>query len=202
MKKPGIIYRAVIVLVRFFMRLWYNIRIEGQENVPKEGCVLASNHRTNADPPLLAISAGTYKYAFVAKEELFKNPVFGWLIRKLGAFPVSRGKGDMKVIDDAVSKVNDGDKLIIFPEGTRSKDGKVGKGKSGVAYIAAKAGAPVVPVGIVFDGKLKFRKKITVKFGKAIMPEELKLSDERSSSELKAIKSRIMGDITALVEGE
>ncbi|MBQ7046665.1 MAG: 1-acyl-sn-glycerol-3-phosphate acyltransferase [Oscillospiraceae bacterium] len=202
MKKPGIIYRGVIVLVRFFMKLWYNIKVEGRENVPKEGCVLASNHRTNADPPLLAICAGTYKYAFVAKEELFKNRFFGWLIRKLGAFPVSRGKGDMKVIDDAVSKVNDGDKLIIFPEGTRSKDGKVGKGKSGVAYIAAKAGAPVVPVGIVFEGKLKFRRKITVKFGKAISPDELKLSEERSSSELKAIKSRIMGDITALVEGE
>ena len=90
---------------------------------------------------------------------------------------------------------------MIFPEGTRSYDGKVGKGKSGVALIAAQSGVDVVPVGIVFEGaKLKFRSKVVVKFGKPIKASELAISGT-SSSELKALKAKIMGAIVELAEG-
>lgn len=120
------------------------------EKYPQKYYVIyASNHRSYADPPLLGAGAKG-KYAFMAKEELFGNKLFAWLIRSLGAFPVSRGKGDTSTIDTAVERLNGGRSLMIFPEGTRSKDGKVGKGHTGAALIAARSGKPIIPVGIVY----------------------------------------------------
>lgn len=202
MQKTSIFFKCLYGFVKGIYYGFYNVRVEGRENLPDGGYIIASNHRSFADPPLLAVTSGCSKFGFVAKAELFRNPLFGWLIRKLGAFPVSRGKGDLSVIDDSVSKIKEGRRLVIFPEGTRGKTGKVGKGKTGVALIAARAGVPVVPAGIVFKGKLHFRSRVTVKYGRPIMPEELNISCEPSPHELKEIKGRIMDSITALVEGE
>ena len=180
----------------------YNIKVEGRENIPDGVPVIyASNHRTNADPPLVgAVAKG--KYAIMAKEELFRNKLFGWLIRSLGAFPVSRGKGDMTVIDTACDRIAGGRSLIIFPEGTRSKDGKVHRGHSGAALIAARSGAQVVPVGVCFGEKLRFRTKITVKFGEPIDPKEyIESAEEPNSRQLVKLKNRYMADIKLLVEG-
>ena len=179
----------------------YNFKIEGIENIPQDRpLVMASNHRSYADPVILTIPMKR-PVTYMAKEELFKNKLFGWFITKLGAFPVKRGSGDMQVIDDAVGILNSGRNLVIFPEGTRSKDGKVGKGKTGVALIAAKSGADVIPCGIVFEGeKLKFRSKLTLRFGKVIPAEEIAVEDASPKS-LKGVKKRIMGAITELVEG-
>lgn len=183
-------------------KLFYNFHIEGTENIPQDRpLVMASNHRSYADPVILTMPM-KLPVTYMAKEELFKNKLFGWFIRKLGAFPVRRGSGDMQVIDDAVSILNSGKNLVIFPEGTRSKDGKVGKGKTGVALIAAKSGADVLPCGIVFEGeKLHFRSKLTLKFGEVIPAEEIAVEDA-SPKKLKAVKQRIMGAITELVEGK
>ncbi len=98
--------------------------------------------------------------------------------------------------------MKEGKRLVIFPEGTRHKDGKVGKAKTGVVLIAARAGVPVVPVGLVYNQKLKFRSKILVKYGKPIMPEEISVSEKPLASELKNAKERIMDEIKYLVEGE
>jgi 1-acyl-sn-glycerol-3-phosphate acyltransferase len=119
----------------------------------------------------------------------------------MGAFPVVRGKGDMGVIDESIKRLKKGRNLVIFPEGTRSKDGKVGKGKTGVALIAAKANVDVVPVGIIFEGELKFRKRVVVKFGKPINAETLKIAESPTPAELKNLKLTIMSEITKLVEG-
>ncbi len=199
--KASIFFRVLYRFIKAAYYIFYNVSVEGRENLPKNcGFIIASNHRTYADPPLVAVTSRCSKFAFVAKEELFKNPLFGWLIRRLGAFPVSRGKGDMSVITNAVEKVEEGRILVIFPEGTRSKDGTLGKGKTGVALIAAKSKAMVVPTAIIFKGKLKFRSKVTVKFGKPIQPEEIAVSDEINPKELRAVKTRIMGDIQLLLE--
>lgn len=182
-------------------KLFYNFHIEGVENIPQDrALVMASNHRSYADPVILTMPMKK-PVTYMAKEELFKNKLFGWFIRKLGAFPVKRGTGDMQVIDDAVDILESGRHLVIFPEGTRSKDGKVGKGKTGVALIAARSGADVLPCGIIFEGeKLHFRSKLTLRFGKVIPAEEIAVTDG-SPKELKAAKLRIMGAITELVEG-
>lgn len=182
-------------------KLFYNFHIEGTENIPQDrALVMASNHRSYADPVILTMPMKK-PVTYMAKEELFKNRLFGWFITKLGAFPVKRGSGDMQVIEDSVAILKSGRNLVIFPEGTRSKDGKVGKGKTGVALIAAKSGADVLPCGIVFEGeKLHFRSKLTLRFGKVIPAEEIAVEDA-SPKALKEVKKRIMGAITELVEG-
>lgn len=179
-------------LVKGIYKLVYDFNIEGIENIPQDRpVILASNHRSYADPVILTMPM-KLPVTYMAKEELFKNKLFGWFIRKLGAFPVKRGAGDMSVIEDSANILRSGKNLVIFPEGTRSRDGKVGKGKTGVALIAAMSGADVVPCGICFEGeKLHFRSKLTLKFGKVIKAEEIHVTDN-SPRELKAVKHRIM----------
>lgn len=137
----------------------------------------------------------------MAKKELFEsNPLFKFIIKFFGAFPVERGKGDTEIIDTSLSKLEMGRNLLVFPEGTRSKDGKVGKGKSGVAVIAAAAQVPVIPVGISFKGsKLKFRSKVTVRYGKPIDLKQMGICDA-SPQNIKILKHKIMQDITELVD--
>lgn len=183
-------------------KLAYNFKIEGWENVPEtEGLIIASNHRSYADPVLLTMPMKK-PVTYMAKEELFHNKLFAAFIRFLGAFPVKRGAGDMKVIDDCVDILASGRNVVIFPEGTRSKENKVGRGKTGVAMIAARSGADVLPMGVVFEGsKLRFRCKLTLKIGKVIKSEDLDIG-EGKPKDLKRVKHTIMSAITELVEGK
>ncbi len=196
-------YYFIKFIVNIAFHIAFNVHFEGRENIPDgETVIYASNHRSYADPPLVGCSAKG-KFAFMAKEELFKNRFFAWLIRNLGAFPVSRGKGDTGVLDTAVNRLKSGRSLIIFPEGTRSKDGKVHRGHSGAAVISARSQKKIVPVGIVFGEKLKFRTKVTVKYGKPINPTEyIDNFDEPNSRQLVKLKNCYMEEIKKLVEGE
>ncbi len=190
------IIRGLVILV---YSIAFNLKVVGKENIPKKGGnIVASNHRTYQDPILLSFPV-KIPFSYMAKEELFKNKAFSALIKAFGAFPVRRGSGDMAVIDESVKRLNKGYNLIIFPEGTRSMDGTVGKGKTGVALIAAMAQVPVIPVGISFRGKLKFRSKIVINFGKPILPQELEIKSQ-SPKELKVLKLKIMQSITDLVD--
>ena len=193
-------YNILRYIVLVVYHLFYDLKFVGKENIPKNGSnIFASNHRSYADPVLISLGV-RIPFSFMAKEELFKkNIFFTALIKALGAFPVTRGKGDTSVIDVSLECLNKGRNLVIFPEGTRSKDGRVGRGKTGVALVAAVAQVPVIPVGIVFEGKLKFRKKVVVKFGKAISPTEMNISST-DPKELKKIKKAIMNEIVDLVE--
>lgn len=194
-------YAVLRAFITFIYKCVYNLSFEGIQNIPQDRCcVYACNHRSNADPVLVSLKVKK-RCTYMAKEELFRNKLFSLLIRTFGAFPVTRGKGDKGIIDVAAGKLKENKNLVIFPEGTRSKDGKVGNGKSGVALIAAKSEAYVVPVGIIFEGKLSFRKKVVVKYGMPISPEQLKISDQSSPREIKELKKTIMTSITQLVEG-
>ena len=198
-------YYVVVAIVRVAMHIWFNLKIEGRENIPKgRAFVYASNHRSNADPVLVTL-AGRGRFSFMAKSELFKNKLFAWLIRSLGAFPVERGTGDTAAIEKAIDNVKNGVNLLIFPEGTRSKDGRVGKGKTGVALIAARSHADVVPVGISFDGKLHFRSKIVVRIGRPIPAGTLAVEEGLDDRELlrtlkKNVMPPIMDGIRSLVD--
>ncbi len=190
-------------IVKIALHIAFNVHYEGRENIPKEGnYIFTSNHRSNLDPPV--VGAGIKKKcSFMAKEELFKNKLFGWLIRNLGAFPVARGKGDTGVIDTALARLENGDHLMIFPEGTRSKDGKVHRGHTGAALIAARSGKNIIPVGVVFGEKLRFRCRVTVKFGKMInVTDYCEISNEPNPRTLVKLKNAYMAEITKLVEGE
>ena len=192
-------YTVLRYIVIGLYHLYFNITFEGTENIPKDGGnIFASNHRSYQDPVFIALPTKV-PLSYMAKEELFhQNVFFTLLIKAFGAFPVTRGKGDTQVIDTSIEKLEKGRNLVIFPEGTRSKDGKVGKGKTGVALVAAVAQVPVVPVGINFEGKLKFRKRVVVRFGKPIVPCEIGVTATDPHS-LRTIKNEIMKNITELV---
>ncbi len=194
-------YGFIKALLRCYFRIAYNLKFDGRENIPTDTTVIYTpNHRSNADPPLVGSFLKGH-ISFMAKEELFKNKIFAWLIRSLGAFPVSRGKGDMKVIDTSIERLEN-DSLMIFPEGGRSKDGKVQKGHTGAALIAARSGKCIVPVGVVYGDKLRFRTKVTIKYGQPIDPAEyVESREEPNPRQLVKLKNRYMADIKELVEG-
>ena len=160
-------YNFAAALVRLFFRIMFNIEIEGLENVPKSGAyVIAPNHLSNFDPPVLG-SFLPVRMAYMAKDTLFKVPLFGKLITLLGAFPVRKGGNDLSAIKTAIKVLKSGKQLVIFPEGQRSRTpGVLSEGKQGAVMVAIKAGVGIFPVGI--NATYKFRSKVVVKVGKYI----------------------------------
>ncbi len=143
-----LIYPCVAAGLRRFLRSVYAVRVEGGEHVPSRGAVvLCANHRHWWDIPIVGVLLGR-QVSFMAKAELFRYPVFGPLLRRLGAFPVHRGAADRQAFRRAFAVLAAGGALGIFVEGTRSRTGNLGRGRPGAAFIALKADAPVVPVAI------------------------------------------------------
>lgn len=196
-------YFFIKLIMNILLTIVFNFKVEGMENIPKnETFIYVSNHRTNADPPLVVCRCRGI-FGIMAKEELFQKKMFANLIRSLGAFPVSRGKGDTAVIDTALERLENGANFLIFPEGTRSKDGKVHRGHSGAAVISARSGKRIIPVGVVFGDKLKFRTKVTVKYGNPVDPSEyIEDSANPNPRQLVKLKNRYMDEIKLLVEGK
>ena len=193
------LYAIPRYIVMAFLKICFKFIIEGKENIPAGGgWVIAANHRTWFDPVMIAMYIRK-PCAYMAKEELFKNKLLAVLLRILQAFPVSRGSSDRTPLDKAVGYVNRGFNLMLFPEGTRSKDGTLGKPKSGVAYVASISGAPVCPVGISFEGKLRFRSRITIRFGEPISPDEIRM-EKLSAREMHKIRDRIYNAIGDLIK--
>lgn len=182
----------------FYLHIKYKTRILNPENIPdlSGGFIVACNHQSYSDPPVLA---GIFKgrFSFMAKSELFKNKLFAWLIKKCGAFPVVRGAKDSAALDRAVEDLKQNKIFVIFPEGTRSKDGVIARAKSGVAMIAGMANAPVVPVCIMYgvDGK---KRHMAAAIGKIIPKEEVAIEDMTDRRQIKKVSSRIMDDIVRL----
>ena len=161
-------YSIARLIVGFIYTVIFRIEVIGLENVPNKGpVIIASNHISNFDPPTIGAALKHRPMGFMAKAELFRIPVFSFVIRKLGAFPVKRGVIDRSSIKIALDRLYAGCVIGIFPEGTRSKDGELKKGVgAGVISIAAKAGATVVPTAVIGTNKLKPRAKIKVIFDK------------------------------------
>lgn len=171
--KQPLFIKVLIVILIPISKLLFRYEIEGMENLPESGgCVYASNHISFYDPVFWVISTKR-RICYMAKAELFKNRFLKWLFTKAGAFPVDRGKTGADSINKAISIVENGGILGIFPEGTRSKDGTVKKGKSGVAYIANATGADVIPTAIITKGKVRPFKKVKLIIGKPIPHSEI-----------------------------
>lgn len=152
--RPRRLARAALLrMLRPVLRL----TIEGLEHVPPDGGLLVvANHLHNADPILLSI-AFPRPLHFMAKKELFGLPVIGWVIRRVGAFPVDRGKADRGALRHAESLLAQGIAVGMFPEGTRSTTGGLGPALPGAALLALRARVPVLPVTIVGSERLPFR---------------------------------------------
>jgi len=161
-------------LGRFFFRvvfkIFWRLEIVGRENIPKSGGLLiAPNHLTYADPPLTGAAVNRPVH-FMAKKELFDMPVLGFLIKRTNAFPIKRGMQDIGAFRKVFKLIESGEALMVFPEGTRSKDGGFGKARAGLGMIACISQVPVVPARIVNSDKLMSFKKLKYIFGKPMMP--------------------------------
>lgn len=196
------LYPVGIVLMRGLTALLFRVRVQGTEHLRREGgFIVASNHVSAYDPLFLSLSAYKEKkqISYMAKEELLKIPIAGAVLRALGAFPVRRGKGDRGALDTAVELVKKGGIMGIFPEGTRSKTGRLLPAKSGVAVVSARTRCDVVPASIFIEGAvLRWRSRVTVRFGPPVAYTELELGDEMVTRELKAASALIMSRIAAL----
>lgn len=194
-----VFYLIARAVLQVLFRILFHVKAVGTEYLPKhDGYIVASNHRSNCDPVFVGIFVKPV-LTFMAKVELFQTPFVGMIIKCLDAFPVERGKGDTKAVDFAVRSVREGKVLAMFPEGTRSEDGKLQRAKSGCAMIAGATGATVVPVAICFAEKLRFRTHVTVRFGPPISREELGI-DISSPHTLKRASRLIMERIGELLE--
>ncbi len=126
---------------------YFRLRRLGVEHVPDGGVILASNHRSFLDPFAIGCCIGRPIY-FVAKRELFKNPLLGWVLNCLGAFPIRRGASDEQSMDTARALLERGQAVVIFPEGTRIRTGSLARPKRGVGRLALQTGMPVVPIAV------------------------------------------------------
>ena len=148
--KPSFTYRLVSALVVFpLFRGLFRGSTLGLEHVPKDGpLVVASNHGSHLDPPLLGHALGR-PVAFMAKAELLAIPLLGAVIRACGAYPVRRGASDREAIRTATAKLEEGWATGVFLDGTRQANGRVNNPLPGAALLAARSGAPLLPVAIV-----------------------------------------------------
>lgn len=192
------LYAILKIVFQLLFRIVFRARVIGAENLPQQGpVILAANHMSNWDPPFLACFMRRH-VAYMAKEELFEHPVFGAAIRACHAFPVKRGAADRAAIKTAVEVLKLGHCLGLFPEGTRSRTGKMHKAEAGVGLIAALTGAPVVPAAILGTDKIfangGFLPRLTVIVGE---PMQF-MGDRRKKEELAAFSQSILDEIARM----
>jgi glycerol-3-phosphate dehydrogenase (NAD(P)+) len=142
-----IVYWVTRAIVKPAILAYFRARRLGREHIPRGGLILASNHRSFLDPFVIGCCLPRPIY-FMAKRELFKNPLVGWFLNCLGAFPVRRGESDEQSVATALTLLERGHAVVVFPEGTRITSGSLGKPKRGVGRLALQSGVPVVPVAI------------------------------------------------------
>jgi 1-acyl-sn-glycerol-3-phosphate acyltransferase len=142
-------YWTARAILQPFFHVYFRMRRSGMEHVPRSGPVIfAANHRSFLDPFVIGTLTRRPVY-YVAKKELFLHPVAGWLMSRLGGFPVDRGAGDVQAMETARMILARGDCVVIFPEGTRTRPGPLGSPHRGVGRLALQTGAPVVPVAVI-----------------------------------------------------
>ena len=196
-------YYVARVIVRGLLKLLTHCQVKGRENIPSQGPLLiVANHLSLADPPLLGISLGR-KVIFMAKKELFRFRLIGYFIGSLGAFPVHRGQLDRKALRQSYQVLADDLALVMFPEGTRSRSGRLRPALPGSALIAARSGAPILPVGIIGTEKVRGvtwllrRPQITVNIGHPFyLPP---VSSRLTKAELAELTNSIMERIAELL---
>jgi glycerol-3-phosphate dehydrogenase (NAD(P)+) len=142
-----ILYWPARFILKTLILLYFRVRRLGREHIPGGGVILAANHRSFLDPFAIGVCIPRPIY-FVAKQELFKNPILGWFLNCMGAFPIRRGESDEESMETALRLLDRGEAVVIFPEGTRIRAGSLGKPKRGVGRLALQSGAPVVPIAI------------------------------------------------------
>jgi glycerol-3-phosphate dehydrogenase (NAD(P)+) len=188
-----LVYWLARAVLQPFFTVYFRMERIGREHIPASGpLIIASNHRSFMDPFVIGMMLRRPTY-FVAKSELFRNPVVAWLLNALGAFPVDRGHGDRDAMVTARAILERGDVVVIFPEGTRTRPGALGAPKRGVGRLALETGAPVVPVALI--GTEAVRRgwrirphKVRIRAGRPLCFPQV---DEPSPSLARAVTARL-----------
>ena len=192
------ILRAIInTAYRIYYTLVQFMKVEGTENIPREGpLIICANHRSFLDPPLICITAKRRTY-FLAKIELSKNPFFkflGWIYEVMY---VKNDEKDIGAIKGSLKHLKKGDCVALFPEGTRNGLEKGQKVRDGAAFFAIRSGATVIPAGI--SGKMRAFSRLKIKYGKPLNYSEYKKAEDEKKA-LEEVTEDIMKHILELVE--
>lgn len=199
-------YTVFRSLVCGFTLAFTRTSIDGREHLPATGAyVLAPVHRSYVDTPITA-SVTTRRIRFMGKQEMWKYPALGWLFSALGAFPVNRGTADREALKRCISVLEGGEPLVLFPEGERKDGPLVHPLFDGAAYVAAKAGVPIVPVGIGGSARVMPRhaklihpRKVHVVIGEPIIGERNE-SGRIPRTEVTAMTARLHDDLQRLFD--
>lgn len=196
----SLFYSLVKNSFRLGFTLYNGLRVSGMENIPAEPFIAASNHMSNVDPPLIGGILPT-RLRYLAKESLFRNPLLGFFIKTLGAVPVTREDSQRAgaVMKLMLSLLASGESILIFPEGSRSRDGRLKPLEAGVSFLSVKSGAPVLPIYIKGSdrvspaGSLLPRPvRITVSLSAPIYPDrDIPSEKERRNVLLQALDERL-----------
>ena len=164
------LYAAAFPFVWFAFVLFHPWRAVGLANLPEGGVLLCGNHTCMSDPLFVVLAMGSRRQCRVmAKAELLKIPFLGWLLRNVGVIGVDRGKADVGAIKAAMKALKGGERLLMFPEGTRVEEGQEGAAHTGAAMLATRTGVPIVPVYI--PRKKRWFRRTTIVFGQPYLPE-------------------------------
>lgn len=164
------VYSVIYPIIRVFMKLFHPWKEVGADNIPEGAAVICGNHTTLGDPLYVVCAMGGKRQTHVmAKAEIMRWPVIGFLLKKAGIIGVNRGKSDMAAVKECLRVLRGGEKLLMFPEGTRVREGETSEVRTGAAMFAARTGAPLVPV-YISPKKRRFRKTVVV-FGRPYYPE-------------------------------
>ena len=202
-------YRIGWHCFRALFATYFRWRVFGAENVPLTGgVILASNHASYLDPPL--VGAGIKRgINFLARESLFRFPVMGAVLRSWSVVPVDRDGGGAKGLKNILDRLLAGGGIILFPEGTRTKDGKLLPARSGIGLTVIKSNAPVVPVRVfgTFEAygrhhKLPRPHRVAVKYGAPMNFEALRAEAKTcGKARLKEIYQQVADEIMAMIAG-
>ncbi len=196
-------FRSCRFLVKVIAKVFLGWKHSGSENIPSSGgAVIASNHISYFDPPI--VGSGTKREVyFLAKKELFGKWYSPLLISNLNTIPVRRGRFDRASYLKAIEIAKRGEILVLFPEGTRSKDGKLKAGKTGAAKVSIEAGVPVIPACIRNSNRIKqvlfSADRVEVLYGKPIYPSEFD-SNQSEKERLTQFTAEIMRRIGELLD--
>ena len=197
-------YCIIVPLAWLVWHILFRIRVIGKENLIRNGSfIIAPNHIAAIDPVFVVIARfWGKKLLILGKEELFEiHPVISWMFRHVGVVSVHRGKGDTAAGDKAIEYVRSGNGALVFPEGTRTKDGNLGRLKSGVFVIASQAHAPIIPCRLIYrGGKPGLFRRCTVVFGTPIPAEKLDMGGTYSMARLRECKKLLETELERLLE--